>query len=155
MYHKAEVDYTSVGIIELEGKEIDSDDLGLLDFFELDDPDLFAKTKPFLACTEDTRKKGYYSYRRPLLAACKNRAIIYDEMAGKEKEMIMMASNNYLGLTTHPKVVEAGIKAYEKYGSGGSSAPLLSGTFDITKELEAKLAQLNKGAELPPEPYFP
>ena len=146
MYNGPAVDYFSVGETGIEGKEINSDDLHLADFIQLDDPDLFAKTKPFLALTEDTRKKGYYSYRRPLLSACKNRVIIYDEMTGKEKEMIMMASNNYLGLTTHPKVVEAGIKAYEKYGSGGSSAPLLSGTFDITKELEVKLAKL-KGCE--------
>ena len=59
MYHKVAVDYTSVGIIELEGKEIDSDDLSLADFIELNDPDLFAKAKPFLAFTEDVRKKGY------------------------------------------------------------------------------------------------
>ena len=60
--------------------------------------------------------------------------------------MIMMASNNYLGLITHPKVVKAGIEAYEKYGSGASSAPLLSGTSDITRELELKLASF-KGSE--------
>lgn len=129
-----------------KGKIINSDNFSLADFLQLSDPNLFHKTVPFYAFIEDMKGKGYLSYRRPLLSPCKNRVLIYDDATSKEKEMIMMASNNYLGLTTHPKVVEAGMKAYEKYGSGGSSAPLLSGTFDLTKELEAKLAKL-KGCE--------
>jgi len=129
-----------------KGEKINSDDFSLADFSHLNHPNLFHKTIPFFSFMKDMKEKGYLSYRRPLLSPCKNRVIIYDEATGKEREMIMMASNNYLGLTTHPKVVEAGIKAYEKYGSGGSSAPLLSGTFDLTKELEAKLAKL-KGCE--------
>ena len=107
MYNRLAVDYFSVGEMAIETEEINSDNFSLADFVELDDPDLFAKTKSFLACTEDTRKKGYYSYRRPLLSACRNRVIIYDEMTGKEKEMIMMASNNYLDLCTDPRVVSA------------------------------------------------
>ena len=58
----------------------------------------------------------------------------------------MMASNNYLGLTTHPAVVEASRKALEKYRAGAGSVPLLGGTLDLHKELEYKLAQL-KGCE--------
>ena len=38
------------------------------------------------------------------------------------KRVIMIGSNNYLGLTSHPEVIEAGIKAYEKYGSGCSGS---------------------------------
>jgi len=58
----------------------------------------------------------------------------------------MMASNNYLGLTTHPAVVEAARKALEKYGVGAGSVPLLGGTLDLHRELEHKLAQM-KGCE--------
>ena len=85
MYNRLAVDYFSVREMGMEVEEINSDDFSLADFVELDDPDLFAKTRPFLACTEDTKKKGYYSYRRPLLSACRNRAIIYDEMTAQRR----------------------------------------------------------------------
>ena len=62
------------------------------------------------------------------------------------KELIMLGSNNYLGLTVHPKVKEAAIKATEKYGSGAGSVRLLGGTLKIHNQLEEKLAQF-KGAE--------
>lgn len=60
--------------------------------------------------------------------------------------MVMMASNNYLGLANHPRTVEASIKAAEKYGAGAGSVPLLGGTLEIHKELESKLAKM-KGCE--------
>ncbi len=58
--------------------------------------------------------------------------------------MIMMASNNYLGLNTHPKVKEAAIRAIEKYGSGSSGSNLVGGTYDIHLELEEVLAKFMK-----------
>jgi glycine C-acetyltransferase len=125
---------------------LNSDNYTLADFYDMESDDIFAKTIPHFKCMEDFKEKGFYSYRRTLLSPCKNRVIIYDESSGNKKEMIMMASNNYLGLITHPKVVKAGVEAYEKYGAGASSAPLLSGTYDITRELEKKLAKF-KGYE--------
>lgn len=55
--------------------------------------------------------------------------------------VIMIGSNNYLGLTSHPEVVEASIKATEKYGSGCSGSRFLNGTLDLHLELEAELAE--------------
>lgn len=61
------------------------------------------------------------------------------------KDMIMIGSNNYLGLTSHPEVIEAGIKALEKYGSGCSGSRFLNGTLDAHIALEKELAEfLNK-----------
>lgn len=60
-------------------------------------------------------------------------------MEGKRK--IMLGSNNYLGLTTHPEVMEAAVKAVEKYGTGCSGSRFLNGTLDLHLELEAKLAE--------------
>lgn len=57
------------------------------------------------------------------------------------KRTIMLGSNNYLGLTNHPRVVEAGIKALEKYGSGCSGSRFLNGTLDIHLKLERDLAE--------------
>lgn len=57
------------------------------------------------------------------------------------KKMIMVGSNNYLGLTNHPKVKEASIEAVKKYGSGCAGSRFLNGTLDIHVNLEEKLAR--------------
>lgn len=62
------------------------------------------------------------------------------EVKMEGKDIIMIGSNNYLGLTSHEEVIEAGVKAIEKYGSGCSGSRFLNGTLDLHKELEAKLA---------------
>jgi len=57
------------------------------------------------------------------------------------KRMIMVGSNNYLGLTNHPKVKEAAIEAIKKYGTGCAGSRFLNGTLDIHVKLEEKLAR--------------
>ena len=57
------------------------------------------------------------------------------------REVVMCGSNNYLGLTSHPKVKEAAIEAIRKYGTGCAGSRFLNGTLDIHVELEEKLAQ--------------
>ena len=56
------------------------------------------------------------------------------------RKVLMFGSNSYLGLTNHPKIIEAGIEALKKYGSGCAGSPFLNGTLDIHIELEEKLA---------------
>ncbi|PIE75521.1 8-amino-7-oxononanoate synthase, partial [bacterium DOLJORAL78_65_58] len=58
------------------------------------------------------------------------------------REVIMLGSNNYLGLTNHPKVKEAAAAAVRKYGTGCAGSRFLNGTLDIHIELEEKLAAL-------------
>lgn len=57
------------------------------------------------------------------------------------RDVVMFGSNSYMGLTNHPKVKEAAIKAVEKYGSGCAGSRFLNGTLDIHIELEEKLAK--------------
>jgi 8-amino-7-oxononanoate synthase len=57
------------------------------------------------------------------------------------KRVIMAGSNNYLGLTSHPRVKEAAIKAVEKFGSGCAGSRFLNGNLEIHEELERKLAR--------------
>jgi len=65
------------------------------------------------------------------------------------KKVLMFGSNSYMGLTNHPKIREACIKAVEKYGSGCAGSRFLNGTLDIHIELEKKLAEfVNKDAAL-------
>lgn len=66
------------------------------------------------------------------------------EVIMEGKEIIMIGSNNYLGLTSHPEVIEAGIKALEKYGSGCSGSRFLNGTLDTHVALEKELAEFLK-----------
>lgn len=61
------------------------------------------------------------------------------EMEGRET--IMIGSNNYLGLTSEPRVINAGIEALKKYGTGCSGSRFLNGTLDLHKELEDRLAK--------------
>lgn len=65
----------------------------------------------------------------------------------KGREMVMLGSNNYLGLTSHPKVKEAAIAAVRKYGAGCAGSRFLNGTLDIHIQLEERLAAfMNKPA---------
>lgn len=56
------------------------------------------------------------------------------------KKVLMFGSNSYMGLTNHPKVIEAAVEATKKYGTGMAGSPFLNGTLTIHKDLEAKLA---------------
>jgi glycine C-acetyltransferase len=60
------------------------------------------------------------------------------------KRVINLASNNYLGLTTHPKLEEAAIAAIKKYGVGSGAVRTVSGTMTIHMELEEKIARFKK-----------
>lgn len=57
------------------------------------------------------------------------------------KEVIQLSSNNYLGLTTHPRLRKAALEAVERYGAGTGSVRTIAGTFSMHEELEQKLAK--------------
>ncbi len=56
-------------------------------------------------------------------------------------EVIVLSSNNYLGLTSEPAVIEAGVQGLHKYGAGTASVRFICGTFTVHRELEAALAR--------------
>ena len=96
--------------------------------------ELFEKCKKFT----EARKviaSGYYPYFIPISSEQDTKVTV------KGKEMIMIGSNNYLGLTSHPQVKQAAIDAIKIYGSGCTGSRFLNGTLDIHEELERKLAQ--------------
>ena len=57
------------------------------------------------------------------------------------KDVINLASNNYLGLTTHPKLKEAAVRAVERYGAGSGAVRTISGTMSLHIELEERIAR--------------
>ncbi|MBN1411071.1 MAG: aminotransferase class I/II-fold pyridoxal phosphate-dependent enzyme [Spirochaetales bacterium] len=120
---------------------INSDDYSLIDFIEYADDNLFAKANLFYEYAEDYIDKKYFTFFRPMLTSCSPRVKIFDRYSGKPKDMIMMASNNYLNLSTHPDVIRAGKEALEKYGSGLCGSPILCGYSEIHRQLEEKLAR--------------
>ena len=77
---------------------------------------------------------GVYPYFR-MIESQQDPVVIMDG-----REVVMCGSNNYLGLTSHPKVKEAAIEAIRKYGTGCAGSRFLNGTLDIHVELEEKLA---------------
>jgi 8-amino-7-oxononanoate synthase len=96
--------------------------------------DIFEKCRRY---TEPKKAKeaGYYPYFHCVQSGQDPEVII------EGRKMIMIGSNNYLGLTSHPKLKEAAIKATEKYGVGCVGSRFLNGTLDIHEELEARLAR--------------
>ncbi len=103
---------------------------------------LFTKCYNFTKA-DDIKKMGLYPYFRTIE---KNEGPVV-KIEGRD--IIMAGSNNYHGLTTHPKVIEAAHNALKKYGTGCSGSRYLTGTLDLHIELEAKLAKfLNKEAVL-------
>ena len=79
--------------------------------------------------------QGLYPYFRTIESAQDPEVIM------NGRKMIMVGSNNYLGLTNHPKVKEAAIDAIRKYGTGCAGSRFLNGTLDIHVRLEEKLAR--------------
>jgi 8-amino-7-oxononanoate synthase len=96
--------------------------------------DLFEKCWSFTRADE-VKAKGCYPYFHAI-----------EESEGpvvqiEGRKIIMAGSNNYLGLTAHPKVKEAAIAAVKKYGTGCSGSRYLTGTLDLHVELEGRLAK--------------
>ena len=81
------------------------------------------------------RAKGIFNRPRVLETEQKATVIIDGH------EVITLSSNNYLGLTIHPRLREAAIKAIEKYGVGSGSVRTIAGTMTLHNELEEKLAR--------------
>jgi len=104
--------------------------------------DIFDKCRSYTAARE-VIESGLYPYFQPLQENYGPEAIV------KGRRLIMMASNNYLGLTVHPKVIEASIQAVKTYGSGCTGSRFLNGTLELHEELEERLARFTgRGAAL-------
>ena len=84
---------------------------------------------------EEMKKTGTYPYFTPIQEVKGNRVVI------NGKELIMVGSNNYLGLIDHPKVIQAAKEAIDRYGVATCGSRLLNGTLDIHIELEERLAR--------------
>lgn len=96
--------------------------------------DKFKDTNSYYQQSKDVRAAGIYPYFHCLESRQAPEVI----MEGKRR--IMLGSNNYLGLTSNQTVIDAGIKALEKYGTGCSGSRFLNGTLDLHLKLEKELS---------------
>lgn len=83
---------------------------------------------------QKAKAAGVYPYFRPISSEQNTEVIM------NGRKVLMFGSNSYMGLTNHPKVIEAAVEATKKYGTGMAGSPFLNGTLDIHKQLEARLA---------------
>lgn len=95
--------------------------------------DIFEKCFAYTTAKEAI-KKGFYPYFIPLT---ENEGTVVEY---KGHKLIMCGSNNYLGLTTHPKVKEAACKATEHFGTSCTGSRFLNGTLEFHEQLERELA---------------
>ncbi|MXW14293.1 MAG: aminotransferase class I/II-fold pyridoxal phosphate-dependent enzyme [Rhodothermaceae bacterium] len=101
------------------------------------EPTIFEKTRAFMApgaLINEVKDAGLYPYFRAISRSEGTRAFI------DGRELIMAGSNNYLGLTSDPRVKAAANEAIARYGTGCTGSRFLNGTLDIHLELEARLA---------------
>ena len=97
-------------------------------------PSVFSKCQRFTRA-EQLRDAGLYPYFRALSSAQG------PEVVHQGRRFIMLSSNNYLGLSTHPAVQRAAGQAINRYGAGCSGSRLLNGTLDLHLQLEDYLAE--------------
>lgn len=104
--------------------------------------DVFDKCQAFTQARQ-AQEAGFYPYFIPLTDSEGTEVTIGDH------QLVMIGSNNYLGLTTHPRVRRAAIEATEKYGTSCTGSRFLNGTLQLHIELEHELARfMNKDAAL-------
>jgi 8-amino-7-oxononanoate synthase len=99
--------------------------------------DIFDKCYNFTRADE-AKALGIYPYFTPIQEVKGNKVKV------DGKEMIMVGSNNYLGLMNHPRVMKAAQEAVDRYGVSTCGSRFLNGTLDIHIELEKKLAEFMK-----------
>jgi len=96
--------------------------------------DIFEKCRLYTRA-KDAQSAGLYPYFIPLTDSEGSEVTVGDH------RLIMIGSNNYLGLTTHPKVRQAAIEATERYGTSCTGSRFLNGTLELHLELERRLAE--------------
>lgn len=99
---------------------------------------IFEKCYDFIKRVDEAVEIGMYPYFIPIQEVNGNKVKV------DGKEMIMVGSNNYLGLINHPQVMKAAQEAVDRYGVATCGSRFLNGTLDIHVELERRLAKFIK-----------
>ena len=87
---------------------------------------------------EDLKRQGLYRHPRVLEQAQTARARFDDRV------VVNLSSNNYLGLTTHPRLLDRSLDALRRFGVGSGSVRPIAGTMEVHLELERRLAEFKQ-----------
>lgn len=127
-------------------EELSPDKFSLAHFVENEysNVDLFDRIKSFdvFRCAWEKSKK--YGYKTVREASFGPRVELSRLRKNKRKDYIVMGSNDYLGLGSHPEVVQAAHNALDKYGFGSTGSPVTTGTTDLHLDLCDKIAKIHK-----------
>lgn len=129
-------------VVELKEKTYKS----FADYYDFPELDIMGRANRFREFIDGNTQDRHFDYKRVSLTGSSAVRLVKDKYTGELREMLYFASNDYLNLTNHTRVKEAGIEAVKKYGAGAGSVPLLGGTTDLHIELERKIAKF-KGCE--------
>ena len=116
-----------------DGKELAASMASRTSLSAIGGRDVFEKAYQFRAA-DNARKMGVYPFFRPLDLNDGPEAVL------EGRRVVMFGSNNYLGLTTHPRVREAARDAINKFGTSMTGSRLVNGSMKLHNELEEKLA---------------
>lgn len=119
-----------------------SENFTLHDFFKISGNTLKERVSVFSDVIRDYNTKGYTMYSREIIGSPGPRVQVRDPLTGTVREMIMMGSNDYLGLSHHPLVKSRMIESVENNGVGMGGPPLLNGMSETHRKLERALARL-------------
>jgi len=125
---------------------INCDDFTQMDFFNYKGQDLFEVNEYLWAFYQDAIEKKYMVYGNPISTAPQPIFKVYDRYTNSERDFLNFCSYNYLGYSCHPEVIKTVQDTMQQYGTGAVSAPLLSGYYDLTEQLEESIAGF-KGKE--------
>ncbi|MFW5994930.1 MAG: aminotransferase class I/II-fold pyridoxal phosphate-dependent enzyme [Spirochaetia bacterium] len=120
-------------------------DFSLADFHLNDSPNVLEPPADYLEWIQDPGVRSAFTFfEQQLLGPPKSTTEILSNIDSKRRGILNMTSYNYLGLSTHPEVIQAAHETLDEYGLGASGAPLLSGTFDLHVELARRLAEFKQ-----------
>lgn len=121
---------------------VDSKVTSLTDFAQRESRDLIAKTRDFRAWLEDAQERGFKRYLLPIIQHRGGRALVGSDGYSAEREVILFASADYLGLAHDPRVKQAAANAILENGCNVASVPLVAGSTLLHKVLEQQLSEL-------------
>lgn len=137
---------TSVAAPVATGATLRKDhDYDYSNFYYSSSDDLFAIFEPYDEWWYGSaRESGYYLFSQPMSTKPGPEINLQDQLTHEHRDMLNLASYNYLGLSYHPEVIAAAKSALDHYGLGAAGSPILSGTMDLHLTLERELAAFKK-----------
>ncbi len=126
--------------------ELNPERFSVLSFREVNQTnvDLFQKTEQFKIFFEEWQKSNKYQYYTVRLPSKGERVKLKQRRKGDRNDYLVASSNDYLGLASHPQVIEAAKKAIDIYGFGSTGSPVTTGLTAAHEELQSTLASLLK-----------